>query len=169
MNINEDLEYLSLVDDILKHKEFEKTKVINHHGLNRYDHSVRVSYSSYKVAKFLRLDSKEVARAGLLHDFFLVNNKKISPTEKINTVINHPRYAVAYSEKFFKLNEKEKDIIKTHMFPISINLIPKYAESWIVNIVDNVVAIYEQIYVKNKVLSRYANVFLVALIKFMKY
>lgn len=169
MNINEDIEYLSLVEDILNHKEFEKTKNINHHGLNRYDHSVRVSYSAYKVAKFLRLKKEETARAGLLHDFFLVNNRKISVKEKLGTVVNHPKYAAAYSEKFFKLNEVEKDIIKTHMFPISINLVPKYAESWIVNIMDNLVSIYEQMYVKNKMLSRYANIFLVALIRFMKY
>lgn len=169
MNINEDIEYLSIVDEILNHKEFEKTKNIKHHGLNRYDHSVRVSYTAYRVAKFLKLDSRATARAGLLHDFFLVNNKKISFREKMGTLVNHPRYAVRYSEKFFKLNEKEKDIIRNHMFPISPTLIPKYAESWVVNIVDTLVAFYEQLYVKNKLLSRYANIFIISIMKFMKY
>lgn len=169
MNYNEDIEYMSLVDDILNHKEFEKTKDINHHGLNRYDHSIRVSYSSYKISKFLRLDYEEVARGGLLHDFFLTNGKKISRGERLSTLVRHPKYAVVYSEKFFRLTEKERDIIRTHMFPISLTLIPKFAESWIVNIMDNIVGCYEQLYVKNKLLSRYANTFLIRLMKFMKY
>ena len=71
----EDREYISVVKDILEHEEFNKTKNIVHHGLNRFDHCMRVSYYSYKIAKALKLDYEDVARAGLLHDFFFTNTK----------------------------------------------------------------------------------------------
>ncbi|MBR4671861.1 MAG: phosphohydrolase [Bacilli bacterium] len=160
--IDNDREYKNIVEDILDHEEFQKTKDINHHGLNRYDHSIRVSYCSYKLAKLLHIGYEEVARAGLLHDFFLVNNKEMSAKEKINTLVNHPKYAKAYSEKYFTLTDKEKDIITSHMFPIALT-VPKYAESWIVNLVDDYITIREQLHVKKRQLFRFAN-FVFALI-----
>ena len=73
MNINEkkDQNYYKLVEDILDNEEFQSLKNVAHHGLNRYDHCLRVSYYSYKITKLLSLSPDEVARAALLHDFFL--------------------------------------------------------------------------------------------------
>ena len=48
----EDKEYLSKVCDILENEEFKKMENIVHHEGNRLDHSIRVSYHSYKWAKF---------------------------------------------------------------------------------------------------------------------
>ena len=150
-------EYKFIIRDIEANEEFNKIKSIVHHGLNRYDHSKRVSYYSYKIAKKLGLSYEEVARAGLLHDFFLVDNHDINISERANTMINHPKYALFYSEKFFNLTDKEKDIIVTHMFPVCPTRVPKYAESWLVNIVDDVVSIGEEIYIKKNKLINYAN------------
>ena len=159
-------EYELIIKDIENSKEFQKTKEIVHHGMNRYEHSKRVSYYSYKIAKRLGLSYEEVARAGLLHDFFLVNNKEISLKEKMNTLVNHPKYALAYSEKFFNLTDKEKDIILTHMFPVAPTRVPKYVESWLVDIVDDVVAVFEEIHVKKKQVVGFANFILAVLITF---
>jgi uncharacterized protein len=104
-------QYLNIVNDILNHKAFRKTKDITHHGLNRFDHSARVSYYSYRIAKFLKLDYEAVARGGLLHDFFLVDNGVISVKEKMDTLVNHPKYAALFAAKYFELSDKEKDMI----------------------------------------------------------
>lgn len=161
-------QYLNIVDDILEHKEFIKTKDITHHGLNRYDHSVRVSYYSYKIAKMLKLDYEEVARGGLLHDFFLVDNEAFSINEKLNTLVSHPKYAEAYASKFFKLSEKERDMILTHMFPVCLTRLPKYAESWVVNTVDNVVSVFEALYCTRIQCARFVNIIVIVLINFLK-
>lgn len=159
-------EYESIISDIDNSKEFQKTKEIVHHSLNRYDHSKRVSYYSYVVAKKLGLSYEEVARAALLHDFFLVDNKDISVKERMNTLVNHPKYAVRYSEKFFNLTDKEKDIIVSHMFPVCPTRVPKYIESWLVDIIDDAVSIAEEIKVKKGKLINYINIFLAFLITF---
>ena len=157
--INKD-EFDSIVKDIDEHKEFQKTKSIIHHCSNRYEHSRRVAYKSYVISKRLGLDYIETARAGMLHDFFLVDNKDIHFRDKITTLVNHPKYALKYSEKFFDLSEKEKNIIVSHMFPILPTRVPKYLESWIVNLVDDYVAIKEEWDAKKKDAVGFANLIL---------
>lgn len=72
--------------------------------------------------------------------------------EGIKTLVKHPTYAVENSSKYFILSDLEKDIIATHMFPISFK-IPKYLESWIVDLVDDGISIYERLFGIRKQLS----------------
>ena len=138
--IKKDDNYMNIVGNILDNEEFNQIKRIEHHGTTRFEHSVRVSYYSYKISKLLHLDYVETARAGLLHDFFISDEDRNAKDRFVSTFV-HPKEAVDNSMRVFGINEKEKDIIKSHMFPINISL-PKYAESWIVSMVDKVVGSY---------------------------
>ena len=69
-NIFNDRGYLFIVEDILNNQYFTEIKRCKHHGMNRLDHSLRVSYYSYLLAKKLGLNAVEIARGGLLHDLF---------------------------------------------------------------------------------------------------
>ena len=140
--IYKDEEYIIYVKDILDNNEYKKLKNYKHHGITRYDHCIRVSYNSYKIAKKLKLSSLEVERAGLLHDFFLVNNQKISKFDRFKVLFTHPKLALEKSKNQFILNKKEMNIIKSHMFPFGFTF-PEYKESILVNIVDNISFIYE--------------------------
>jgi uncharacterized protein len=148
----EDSEYLNKVNDILENKEFQQMELITHHEGNRLDHSIRVSYYSYKLANFLKLDSEKVARAGLLHDFFFEENCGKTKKTRTKNMFKHPEYALENALKYFNLSPLEKDIIISHMFPVGIH-IPKYFESWIVDFVDDIVAIYEESTIIRKQLS----------------
>lgn len=141
---NKDQEYLFIIDSIMENEEFRKIENIKHHNTTRLDHSMKVSYYSYLIAKTLRLDYKEVARGGLLHDFY---TDKISECNKVKDKIKlfstqHPKDAVNNATTYFNLSEKEINIIESHMFPVDYR-IPKYAESWIVSLVDKVLSIGE--------------------------
>lgn len=140
MTIN-DQKYLKLVEDILENKEFNQLDTIEHHGMTRLAHSVRVSYYSYKISKMLGLDYTTVARAGLLHDFFISKENRTLKERFLSTFV-HPKYAVVNAKKYFEIDDKTKNIIESHMFPI-YKVLPKYAESWIVSSVDKVSALYE--------------------------
>ncbi len=140
----ENEEYREFVSSILNHKEFSKLESIKHHDSNRLKHSLRVSYYSYLIAKKLHLDCESVARGGLLHDFFIertVNYDTIKEKVKLYTV-DHPGYALENAQKYFNLNEKEANMIRSHMFPLDYH-VPKYKESWVVNLVDKGVSFYE--------------------------
>ena len=133
-------EFLNIIEPMLNNEEFMKTKEKVHHGTSRFDHLMRVSYHSFLISKFLRLNYKETARAALLHDFFL---DEVDNESTIKALQKHPMYAVENAKKYFRLTPREEDIIKTHMFPITFTP-PKYLESWIVDIVDDVAGIYEK-------------------------
>ena len=165
MNYLNDKEYNYYINDIITNKEFQILDEIPHHNGTRLGHSYKVSYNSYRIAKLLKLDYISVARAGLLHDFYVDTTKdykKVSKKVKLYT-INHPRHAVYNSKKLFCINNKEEDIIKCHMFPLDTS-IPKYLESWIVNIVDTFISTAEFA----KKFSYQLNLFLLILINIKK-
>lgn len=133
--------YKEIVKDILENEEFKKTKDIKHHGITRYEHSIRVSYKSYKIAKAVGLDYKKIARAGLLHDFFLDSYE----SSKLSLFCNHPLVAFKNASKYYKLSIMERNIIESHMFPANC-VFPLYLESWIVTFVDKMVAVEDYAY-----------------------
>ena len=140
MNNYDNNEFEKLIIPILENKDFMKVKEKSHHGINRFEHLLRVSYYSYKITKFLRLNYKETTRAALLHDFFVDETDDHS---QIKALRKHPTYALENAKKYFDLTEREEDIIKTHMFPVTFTP-PKYLESWIVDIIDDVASVYER-------------------------
>lgn len=141
-----DSDYLAIVNNILNNDEFIRRKEYKHHGeISVYDHSLRVSYLSYKFAKkFKSVNEKDVAIGGLLHDFYykpwMNDTKKRKFFEKHGFV--HAREALENSKIFFseELNDIREDIILKHMFPLNIKL-PKYKETWIITLFDKLVSL----------------------------
>lgn len=131
-----DKEYVALVEDLLSQPAVQKlANYTQHHHSDRLQHSIAVSYDSYRIAKRLHLDYASTARAGLLHDLFYYDWR----TTKFNLGTHafiHPRVALRNAEKLTSLNAKEKDIILKHMFGATL-AVPRYLESLIVSLVDD--------------------------------
>lgn len=157
-------EFHRIIDGLLSNSNFSATKEIAHHGTTRYEHSMRVAYYSYIITKFLKLDYKETTEAALLHDFFL---DEVSDKNQIARLRQHPTYAVENAKKYFELTEKQEDIIKTHMFPITFTP-PKYLESWIVDIVDDVSSVYERTLTTTKKLQSTITFLFIIFTSYMK-
>lgn len=134
-------EFLQITEDIFKNDEFNKLREIGHHGTTRFEHSVRVAYYSYNICKALGLNYEDAARAGLLHDFFL-SYKSWPLKKRFKLIFTHPKISLENCIREFNINGRQKDIIESHMFP-TVFPIPKYAESWIVSLVDKLVATCE--------------------------
>lgn len=137
-----DLEYVALVEDLLAMEEVQwLAEYTQHHYSTRLEHSIAVSYLSYRVAKKIGGDLRSIARAGLLHDLFYYDWRTENYTGGSHAYV-HPRVAVENAEKITELNDKERDIIIKHMWLATIAL-PKYKESYIVTMVDKYCAISE--------------------------
>lgn len=162
-------EFNQIVSHILEDKDFQKLKEIHHHDSNRFIHSLKVSYYSYHVAKVLHLNYDEVARGGLLHDFFIERTINFeNPKDKVLLyTTKHPMLALQNAKEHFELTEKEEDMIKSHMFPLDFR-IPKYAESWIVNLVDTGVSVFEFSKKFGYKFSYVMNLYLLFLLNMMK-
>ena len=83
-----------------------------------------------------KVDKVSLVRGALLHDFFLYDWHDKTAMPKAHAYL-HPLIAFDNAKKEFKLNAIEKNIIQSHMFPISI-VMPKYKESWIVTMADKI-------------------------------
>lgn len=133
--------------DIIKSKGMQLEKEFIQHGeITCYDHSVRVACMSVKIANFfhVKADMRSLIRGALLHDYFLYDWHKSNPTDRMHG-FSHAGWALKNAVKDFHLNEKEKDIIKKHMFPLNI-AVPKYKESVIVNLADKTSALWETLF-----------------------
>ena len=66
-----DQEYMDHVGHLIDTEKVQRLGEITHHyHSTRLEHSINVSYTSYKLAKRLGWDAKSTARGGLLHDLF---------------------------------------------------------------------------------------------------
>lgn len=141
-----DSEYYNIVAHILNHPEFQRRKEFHHHE-NRsvFVHSLMVSMISYRIAKRMHIDYVSAAVGGLLHDFYYEDwqlnlNQKCKLREKHG--IAHASQALHNAKKYFPedVDDKVADIIKEHMFPLTL-LPPRYIESWIITTVDKYVSL----------------------------
>lgn len=155
--------WFNIVSIILNNEEFLKRKAFKHHeNQSVYEHCLMVSAISYNLAIKFRANIANCVIAGLLHDFytsawqyseklesldkkyrenFLPGNKKKSFLKMHG--FTHAISAVGNSKENFPdlINYRILNAIATHMFPLCIFTkykIPKYKESWIVTIADDI-------------------------------
>jgi uncharacterized protein len=141
-NWRDDEEYVSYIEDLLATDEVQRlADYTQHMNSTRLEHSISVSYNSYKLAKQFNGDARATARAGLLHDLFYYDWRTTKFDEGSHAYM-HPRIAVKNAEKITELSDLERDIIIKHMWGATITP-PKYKESYIVTMVDKYCAIRE--------------------------
>lgn len=140
-----DLEYLSYVGDLLATEEVRKlAEFTQHFHSTRLDHSISVSYYSYKITKKFGWNAKATARAGVLHDLFFYDWRTTKFDEGTHAYM-HPRIAVKNAEKITELSDLEKDIIIKHMWGATIAP-PRYKEGYVVTMVDKYCAVKEALF-----------------------
>lgn len=158
-------EFIQMIDDLLNNDTVKQMKNFKqHYETSCFDHCLIASYYCYLYGKKFNLDYVSCARAAMLHDLFLYDWRKKQDDRKGLHAFTHPKTAYKNASKLFALNEKEKDIILKHMWPVTIAL-PKYKESYLLTLVDKYCALnesYQEIYNRfcQKKLFRYAYVFL---------
>lgn len=169
---NDKREFELIISDLVNNKTVQKMKDYKqHYETTCFDHCKMVAYYSYLLCKKYNLDYISAARAGMLHDLFLYNWRFREDGRKGLHAFTHPKTAFENASKLFDLNEKEKDIILKHMWPVTFFSFPKYTESYIITLVDKYCALQESIKAyksrkKLQVAYRYAYVFLSMLIIF---
>lgn len=129
-------------------------RLFTQHGdTSCYSHSLRVARYSYKTCRLLGLDCHSVVRGAMLHDFFLYNWRDRDMTAGEH-LVSHPHTALQMAEKEFELSDLERDIIETHMWPVTKRR-PAYAESYIVSIMDKLSATMEAIVYGCRMIGRF--------------
>lgn len=112
-----------------------------HFFQSRLEHSLSVSYYSYRIGRRMGLNYTAMARGGLLHDLFHYDRKKDS-IEIESHCWMHPRIALMNAKQITEVSKLEEDIIINHMMGSTRDL-TKSKEAFIVSMVDKYLAMSE--------------------------
>lgn len=163
--IDNDVEFQAIVGELISNNTVQQMKNFRqHYETSCFDHCYMAAYYCYLICKRYKLDYKSAARAAMLHDLFLYDWRVRQPGRKGLHAFTHGKVACNNACKIFDLNEKEKDIIIKHMWPVTIEL-PRSIEGIILTFVDKYCALSESFdIVKSRLFMkkafRYAYVFL---------
>ena len=95
----------------------------------------------------MRCNQRELIRGALLHDYFLYDwhdKDHINPLRLHGFF--HPGIALKNASAEYDLTEREKDIIRKHMWPMTV-IPPLCREAWIVTAADKWVSLMETLHV----------------------
>lgn len=116
-----------------------------HGSTCRLLHSVAVAYYSCRLASALggrsRFHMRDMVRGALFHDYFFYDAQDGDPAHKKHWS-RHPEIAWRNAAKEMDLTRIETDIIRRHMFPVTIRP-PKSREGAVVTLVDKGCSVYE--------------------------
>ena len=141
--IDKDVEFQNIIKEVIENETVQKMKQYRqHYETTCFDHCYIVSYYCYLICKKYSLDYKSAARAGMLHDLFLYDWRVRQPDRKGLHDFTHGMTACKNASKIFDLNDKEKDMIINHMWPVTVNL-PRSFEGFILTFVDKYCAMAE--------------------------
>ena len=136
----------------------QEEKLAKQHGSTSvYQHSINVAYLSLWLAGRLplRTDRRALVRGALLHDYFLYDwhKNKIRPSRFYKFYelhgFTHPGTALKNAKKDFRLTPREQDIIKKHMWPLTV-IPPMCREAWIVTAADKYCSLMETFHLHGK-------------------
>ncbi len=119
--------------EILKMKEYPQ-----HGNTSTYKHCEVVSYLCYKyvIEHNLNVDMDALIRGSLLHDFYLYDWHSPTGHHKLHG-FSHPRVAMENAKKYFPdLSDKEANMIRSHMWPLTLLHIPTSKEAAILAMTD---------------------------------
>ncbi len=139
-------EFQKAVSTVLDSKNVQLTKTFTQHGeVSVFAHSMAVAAYSKKLADKLHIkcDSESLIRGAMLHDFFLYDWHETSNIGDGLHGFAHPYTASKNAVREFDLSPRELDIIRKHMWPLTITKLPKYRESWLVCAVDKYCSVLE--------------------------
>lgn len=137
----------NILSDIRSSSRFdESVNYIQHGKTSVREHSINVAHTAYYMSHKLNIKVKEdeLIRGALLHDYFLYDWHDKSLRNSIHGYL-HPGFALKEAEKDFDLTFVERDMIKHHMFPLTITP-PKTKEGVLLCVADKLCAIKETIH-----------------------
>jgi len=148
--------------ELLSDKRYlQLTKFIQHGNVTVYEHCIHVALCALKFDLRFKTgaDLRALVRGALLHDYFLYDWHDGSAPGNIHPKLHgfyHPGIALKNAIKDFDLSDIEKDIIKKHMWPLTINP-PRCREAWIVCVADKYASTLETLKLrKGKIAVDYA-------------
>lgn len=123
--------FYDCIRDLVESEDVQKMCNFTQHGdTTTFDHCLMVSFKSFRFCRKFKLDYRAAARGGLLHDLFLYDWHDKDSGVNLHGFY-HPGIALKNAENSFILDDKEREIIKKHMWPLTV-VPPKCREAYVI-------------------------------------
>ena len=134
--------------DILNAESFKQSAHNIQHGrISVMRHSIDVARMGLIINRRLHLhcQEKDLVRGALLNDYFQYDWHDWSDPRNTHAPLHgffHPGIALRNAMREFTLSAREQDIIKKHMWPMTL-VPPVCREAWVVTLADKYVSVKE--------------------------
>lgn len=148
LNEKEEKRFTELAEKIINHPDYQKMKELIAHGrITVYQHSMDVARFCFRCNSRMHLgiDEEELITGALLHDFYLYDWHNASirvPLFKMHGY-THPSTACENARERFEINGRVRNVIKSHMWPLTLRSLPSNKAAWLVCMGDKIVATRE--------------------------
>ena len=143
-----DKRFFDLISEQYNTPEVQSLRQYEQHlEIDRLQHITSVTYVAYKLSEHFGCDTQSVVRAAIMHDLFYYDwrDGENGKWHRLHGY-KHPKYAALNAKELFPdLSKKEFDIIRRHMWPLTV-FIPNSKEGFIVSLSDKYCATMELLY-----------------------
>lgn len=145
----ENFEYLS--KNLLNNENVLKMQNFIQHGrISTYDHCVDVAKTALHLNKVFKLnaDEKTLVESGILHDFYLYDWHNASIKVPLFQMhgYTHAKKASINAKEILNVDDKTCEVIKSHMWPLTITSLPLSKEAWLICIADKLCSTKETLF-----------------------
>ena len=139
-----------LIGELSRDPRCQQMKEFTQHGrVSTYDHCMSVARTSFQIGRLLpfKMNERELVRGAFLHDYYLYDWHHCD--EKWHG-FRHPRTAARNAKRDFSVSDREKNIIESHMWPLTIRTFPKSKEAVCVCLADKFCSLKETLLNRKK-------------------
>ena len=143
-------EFNEVLKDYLDDPRVRKMKdYVAHGSVNVLSHSLNVARTAYMLNKRFKAncDLKTLLTGALLHDFYQYDwhNARLSMNVFKMHGFTHPEAACENAVKEFGVDERVQEVIRCHMWPLTLRSMPRHKEAILVCIADKLCATKETV------------------------
>ena len=150
MSEKEKAEFDRILETYLNHPKVQEMKKYCAHGkINVFSHSLNVARTAFLLNNKWKMnaDPETLLVGALLHDFYLYDwhdPQKFTGLFQMHG-FTHPEKARENAVRYFSVDKPTQDVIRCHMWPLTLRDVPMRKEAFLVCMADKYCALKETI------------------------